>query len=179
MVCSFILLILLMAVQVLIPAPRYPSLLTIRLIPTKMFLMTNGFLNRIASVLCILNGTLLLTEFCYKQNIISETGNAEYLPSFTRLVLFLSLLRWSPMVAQFIISGFVYFLLLLLTLGEEFKCCPSPLQSLCCWVHETKYARTVLMLTAITVNSVIASVNIVSLNVLILVILTVTTHRRL
>ncbi|XP_043965362.1 adenylate cyclase type 8 [Gambusia affinis] len=89
MVCSFILLILLMAVQVLIPAPR-----------------------------------------------------------------------WSPMVAQFIISGFVYFLLLLLTLGEEFKCCPSPLQSLCCWVHETKYARTVLMLTAITVNSVIASVNI-------------------
>lgn len=77
------------------------------------------------------------------------------------------------MVVQFIISGFVYFLLLLLTLGEEFKRCPSPLQSLCCWVHETKYARTVLMLTAITVNSVIASVNIVSLNVLILVILTV------
>ncbi|XP_016536533.1 adenylate cyclase type 8 isoform X3 [Poecilia formosa] len=89
MVCSFILLILLMAVQVLIPAPR-----------------------------------------------------------------------WSPMVAQFIISVFVYFLLLLLTLGEEFKRCPSPLQSLCCWVHETKYARTVLMLTAITVNTVIASVNI-------------------
>ncbi|XP_014832164.1 PREDICTED: adenylate cyclase type 8-like isoform X3 [Poecilia mexicana] len=89
MVCSFILLILLMAVQVLIPAPR-----------------------------------------------------------------------WSPMVAQFIISVFVYFLLLLLTLGEEFKRCPSPLQSLCCWVHETKYARTFLMLTAITVNTVIASVNI-------------------
>ncbi|XP_054880138.1 adenylate cyclase type 8-like isoform X2 [Poeciliopsis prolifica] len=68
--------------------------------------------------------------------------------------------RWSPMVAQFIISGFVYFLLLLLTLGEEFKRCPSPLQSLCCWVHETKCARTLLMLTAITVNSVIASMNI-------------------
>ncbi|MEQ2267882.1 hypothetical protein XENORESO_011832, partial [Xenotaenia resolanae] len=89
MVCSFILLILLMAVQVLIPAPR-----------------------------------------------------------------------WCPMVAQFIISGCVYFLLMLLTLGEEFKHCPAPLQSLCCWVHETKYARTVLMLTAITVNSVIASVNV-------------------
>ncbi|MEQ2242895.1 hypothetical protein ILYODFUR_001566 [Ilyodon furcidens] len=89
MVCSFILLILLMAVQVLIPAPR-----------------------------------------------------------------------WCPMVAQFIIGGCVYFLLMLLTLGEEFKHCPAPLQSLCCWVHETKYARTVLMLTAITVNSVIASVNV-------------------
>ncbi|KAK5621326.1 hypothetical protein CRENBAI_009935 [Crenichthys baileyi] len=89
MVCSFILLILLMAIQVLIPAPR-----------------------------------------------------------------------WFPMVAQFIISGCVYFLLMLLTLGEEFKHCPTPLQSLCCWVHETKYARTVLMLTAITVNSVIASVNV-------------------
>uniref|UniRef100_A0A3Q3ALI7 adenylate cyclase n=1 Tax=Kryptolebias marmoratus TaxID=37003 RepID=A0A3Q3ALI7_KRYMA len=71
MVCSFVLLILLMAVQVLIPAPR----------------------------LC-------------------------------------------PMVAQFSFSGCVYFLLLLLTLGEEFKHCPAPLQSLCCWVHETKDART-------------------------------------
>ncbi|KAM4538188.1 adenylate cyclase type 8 [Fundulus diaphanus] len=89
MVCSFILVILLMAVQVLIPAPR----------------------------LCL-------------------------------------------MAAQFLLSGCVYFLLLLLTLGEEFKHCPAPLQALCCWVHETKYARTVLMLTAIAVNSVIASVNI-------------------
>ncbi|XP_035989750.1 adenylate cyclase type 8 isoform X2 [Fundulus heteroclitus] len=89
MVCSFILVILLMAVQVLIPAPR-----------------------------------LCLTA------------------------------------AQFLLSGCVYFLLLLLTLGEEFKHCPAPLQALCCWVHETKYARTVLMLTAIAVNSVIASVNI-------------------
>lgn len=70
--------------------------------------------------------------------------------------------RLCLMVAQFIISGSVYFLLLLLTLGEEFKHCPAPLQSLCCWVHETKYARTVLMLTAISVNFVIASVNVVS-----------------
>ncbi|KAM6893552.1 adenylate cyclase type 8-like [Xenentodon cancila] len=89
MVCSFILLMLLMAVQVLIPAPR----------------------------------------FC-------------------------------PMLVQFIICGGVYFLLLLLTLGEEFKHCPTHLQSLCCWVHETKHARTLLMLTAITVNFGIASADI-------------------
>lgn len=69
------------------------------------------------------------------------------------------------MVAQFLVSVCVYLLLLLLTLGEEFKHCPAHLQSLCCWVHETKYARTVLMLTAIAVNSVIASVNIVSLDI--------------
>ncbi|KAM7375599.1 hypothetical protein PAMA_014619 [Pampus argenteus] len=89
MVCSFILLLLLMAVQVLIPAPR-----------------------------------------------------------------------WCLMVAQFVVSGGVYFLLLLLTLGEEFKCCPAPLQSLCCWIHETKNARTLLTLTAITVNFGVASSDI-------------------
>ncbi|KAM9333916.1 adenylate cyclase type 8 [Symphorus nematophorus] len=89
MVCSFILLLLLMSVQVLIPAPR----------------------------------------FC-------------------------------PMVAHFLVSGGVYFLLLLLTLGEEFKRCPAPLQSLCCWVHETKRARTLLTLTAITVNFGVASSDI-------------------
>ncbi|XP_071335672.1 adenylate cyclase type 8 isoform X2 [Trachinotus anak] len=89
MVCSFILLLLLMAVQVLIPAPR----------------------------LC-------------------------------------------PMVAQFLISGSIYSLLLLLTLGEEFKRCPAPLQSLCCWIHETKSVRTLLTLTAITVNFGVASSDI-------------------
>lgn len=67
------------------------------------------------------------------------------------------------MVAQFIFGGCIYFMLLLLTLGEEFKSCPAKLQSLCCWVHETKDARTLLTLTAITVNSVIATVDIVSL----------------
>lgn len=67
------------------------------------------------------------------------------------------------MVAQFVISGGVYSLLLLLTLGEEFKRCPAPLQSLCCWVHETKAARTLLTLTAITVNFGVASSDIVSL----------------
>uniref|UniRef100_A0A8C6MHH2 Adenylate cyclase type 8 n=1 Tax=Nothobranchius furzeri TaxID=105023 RepID=A0A8C6MHH2_NOTFU len=71
--------------------------------------------------------------------------------------------RLIPMVVQFLVSGCIYFLLLLLTLGEEFKHCPAPLQSVCCWVHENKDARTMLMLTAITVNSVIATVDIVSL----------------
>lgn len=66
------------------------------------------------------------------------------------------------MVAQFLAGGSVYFLLLLLTLGEEFKHCPAPLQSLCCWVHETKLARTALMLTAISVNFGVASADIVS-----------------
>ncbi|XP_037552347.1 adenylate cyclase type 8 [Nematolebias whitei] len=89
MVCSFILLILLMAVQVLIPAPR----------------------------LC-------------------------------------------PMVVQLILGGCAYSLLLLLTLGEEFKRCPARVQSLCCWVHETKDARTLLTLTAITVNSVVVTMDI-------------------
>ncbi|XP_042260130.1 adenylate cyclase type 8-like isoform X1 [Thunnus maccoyii] len=89
MVCSFILLLLLMAVQVLIPAPR-----------------------------------------------------------------------WCPMVAQFVVGGSVHLLLLLLTLGEEFKRCPAPLQSLCCWIHETKNARTLLTLTAITVNFGVASSDI-------------------
>lgn len=66
------------------------------------------------------------------------------------------------MVAQFLAGGSVYILLLLLTLGEEFKHCPAPLQSLCCWVHETKLARTVLTLTAISVNFGVASADIVS-----------------
>ncbi len=72
------------------------------------------------------------------------------------------LLRFCLMVAQCVVSGGVYFLLLLLTLGEEFKRCPTPLQSLCCWVHETKRARTLLTLTAITVNFGVASSDIVS-----------------
>lgn len=67
------------------------------------------------------------------------------------------------MVVQFVVSGGIYFLLLLLTLGEEFKHCPAPLQSICCWVHENKSARMLLTLTAITVNFGIASADIVSL----------------
>lgn len=68
------------------------------------------------------------------------------------------------MAAQFVISVSVYLLLLLLSLGEEFKRCPAPLQSLCCWIHETKSARTLLTLTAITVNFGVASLDIVSLS---------------
>lgn len=67
------------------------------------------------------------------------------------------------MVVQLFLGGCAYFLLLLLTLGEEFKHCPARVQSLCCWVHETKDARTLLTLTAITVNSVVATMDIVSL----------------
>lgn len=67
------------------------------------------------------------------------------------------------MVVQFVVSGGIYFLLLLLTVGEEFKHCPAPLQSICCWVHENKSARMLLTLTAITVNFGIASADIVSL----------------
>lgn len=66
------------------------------------------------------------------------------------------------MVAQFLAGGSIYILLLLLTLGEEFKHCPAPLQSLCCWVHETKCARTILTLTAISINFGVASSDIVS-----------------
>nr|XP_004565695.2 adenylate cyclase type 8 isoform X2 [Maylandia zebra] len=68
--------------------------------------------------------------------------------------------RLCPMVVQFVVSGGIYFLLLLLTLGEEFKHCPAPLQSICCWVHENKSARMLLTLTAITVNFGITSADI-------------------
>ncbi|XP_068612677.1 adenylate cyclase type 8 [Brachionichthys hirsutus] len=68
--------------------------------------------------------------------------------------------RYRSMVAQCVASGGVYFLLLLLTLGEEFERCPAPLQSLCCWVHENKLARTALTLSAITVNFGVASSDI-------------------
>ncbi|XP_026157066.1 adenylate cyclase type 8 [Mastacembelus armatus] len=68
--------------------------------------------------------------------------------------------RLFPMVAQFVIGGSIYFLLLVLSLGEEFKHCPAPLQSLCCWIHETKSARMLLTLTAIAVNFGVASSDI-------------------
>ncbi|KAM9327671.1 adenylate cyclase type 8-like [Pholidichthys leucotaenia] len=68
--------------------------------------------------------------------------------------------RLVPMVVQFVVGSSIYVVLLLLTLGEEFKLCPAPLQALCCWIQETKRARTLLMLTAIAVNFGIASVNI-------------------
>ncbi|CAF95790.1 unnamed protein product, partial [Tetraodon nigroviridis] len=69
--------------------------------------------------------------------------------------------RIGPMVAQFLVAGGAYSLLLLLTLGEEFKCCPPALQSLCCWIHETEFARTLVTLAAVGVNFGIASADIV------------------
>ncbi|XP_062303434.1 adenylate cyclase type 8 [Osmerus eperlanus] len=68
--------------------------------------------------------------------------------------------RLFPMLLQFGVCVCVYVVLLVVTLAEEFKHCPASLQYLCCWVHETKSARTLLTLTAITVNMGVASVDI-------------------
>lgn len=65
------------------------------------------------------------------------------------------------MVVLVLVGGCVNAMLLVLTLGEEFKHCPPSLQSLCCWIHENEFTRTLVMLTAISVNFGIASVNIV------------------
>lgn len=66
------------------------------------------------------------------------------------------------MVIQFLVFLFVYMLLLLVTLAEEFKRSPPYLQHLCCWIHETKSIRNLLTLTAITINFGVASCDIVS-----------------
>ncbi len=66
------------------------------------------------------------------------------------------------MVIQFLVFLFVYMLLLLVTLAEEFKCSPPYLQHLCCWIHETKSIRNLLTLTAIAINFGVASCDIVS-----------------
>lgn len=113
MVCSFILSSLLMAVQVLIPAPRYA-----------------------AAPACPSSSGTVVDWFCRTPRVC-------------------------PMVAQFLAGGCVYALLLLLTLGEELKRCPPTLQSLCCWIHETEFARTLVTLAAIGVNFGIASADIV------------------
>lgn len=70
--------------------------------------------------------------------------------------------RICPMVIQFLVFLFVYMLLLLVTLAEEFKRSPPYLQHLCCWIHETKSIRNLLTLTAITINFGVASCDIVS-----------------
>uniref|UniRef100_A0A672R5T2 adenylate cyclase n=1 Tax=Sinocyclocheilus grahami TaxID=75366 RepID=A0A672R5T2_SINGR len=67
-----------------------------------------------------------------------------------------------PMVIQFLVFLFVYVLLLLVTLAEEFKRSPPYLQHLCCWIHETKSIRNLLTLTAIAINFGVASCDIVS-----------------
>uniref|UniRef100_A0A8C2DQN5 adenylate cyclase n=1 Tax=Cyprinus carpio TaxID=7962 RepID=A0A8C2DQN5_CYPCA len=67
-----------------------------------------------------------------------------------------------PMVIQFLVFLFVYMLLLLVTLAEEFKRSPPYLQHLCCLIHETKSIRHLLTLTAIAINFGVASCDIVS-----------------
>ncbi|KAG1971554.1 adenylate cyclase type [Pimephales promelas] len=69
-----------------------------------------------------------------------------------------------PMVIQFLVFLFVYMLLLLVTLAEEFKRCPPYLQHLCCWIHETKSIRNLLTLVAITINFGVASCDILWCN---------------
>uniref|UniRef100_A0A8C1B9D4 adenylate cyclase n=1 Tax=Cyprinus carpio carpio TaxID=630221 RepID=A0A8C1B9D4_CYPCA len=69
-----------------------------------------------------------------------------------------------PMVIQFLVFLLVYVLLLLVTLAEEFKHSPPYLQHLCCWIHETKYIRNLLTLTAIAINFGVASCDIVKSN---------------
>uniref|UniRef100_A0A8C1GNF6 adenylate cyclase n=1 Tax=Cyprinus carpio TaxID=7962 RepID=A0A8C1GNF6_CYPCA len=69
-----------------------------------------------------------------------------------------------PMVIQFLVFLLVYVLLILVTLAEEFKHSPPYLQHLCCWIHETKYIRNLLTLTAIAINFGVASCDIVKSN---------------
>ncbi|KAK7142127.1 hypothetical protein R3I94_011733 [Phoxinus phoxinus] len=69
-----------------------------------------------------------------------------------------------PMVIQFLVFLFVYMLLLVVTLAEEFKRSPPYLQHLCCWIHETKSIRNLLTLTAITINFGVASCDILWCN---------------
>ncbi|TRY88305.1 hypothetical protein DNTS_016696 [Danionella cerebrum] len=69
-----------------------------------------------------------------------------------------------PMVIQFLVFLFIYMLLLLVTLAEEFKHSPSYLQHLCCWIHETKSIRNLLTLTAIAINFGVASCDILWCN---------------
>ncbi|XP_034153418.1 adenylate cyclase type 8 isoform X2 [Esox lucius] len=72
----------------------------------------------------------------------------------------ISAARMFPMLVQFGVCVCMYLLLLVLVLAEEFKRCPLALQFICCWVHETKSARTILTLTAVIINFGVASSDI-------------------
>ncbi|XP_036398029.1 adenylate cyclase type 8 [Megalops cyprinoides] len=65
-----------------------------------------------------------------------------------------------PMTLQFSLFLLGYALLLVVTLAEEFKCSPSFLLQLCCWIHETKSVRSLLTLAAIGLNVGVASSDI-------------------
>uniref|UniRef100_A0AAY4B6E8 adenylate cyclase n=1 Tax=Denticeps clupeoides TaxID=299321 RepID=A0AAY4B6E8_9TELE len=69
-----------------------------------------------------------------------------------------------PMVVLFSVFLLVYAMLLMVTLAEEFKCSPVPLQHLCCWIHETKSVRNILTLAAIGLNFGVASADILWCN---------------
>ncbi|XP_034383026.1 adenylate cyclase type 8 [Cyclopterus lumpus] len=69
--------------------------------------------------------------------------------------------RLFPAVIHFSVFLLVYMLLLMLALAEEFRCSPSLLQYLCCWIHENNSARNLLTLTAIVLNFGLVSVDMV------------------
>ncbi|XP_076129258.1 adenylate cyclase type 8 [Alosa pseudoharengus] len=61
--------------------------------------------------------------------------------------------RLLPLVGQFGVFLLAHVLLLVVTLAEEFKQATAPLQTLCCWVHENNSVRNAVIITAITLNS--------------------------
>ncbi|KAM8831559.1 adenylate cyclase type 8-like isoform 2-T3 [Spinachia spinachia] len=69
--------------------------------------------------------------------------------------------RLFPAVVQFSVFLFVYLLLLLLALAEEFRSTPSSLQEVCCWIHENNSARNLLTLAAIAINFGLVSTDMV------------------
>uniref|UniRef100_W5KGD3 adenylate cyclase n=1 Tax=Astyanax mexicanus TaxID=7994 RepID=W5KGD3_ASTMX len=71
--------------------------------------------------------------------------------------------RLYPTVVQFGLVLLSYMLLLVMTLAEEFKQSPAALQQLCCWIHENNSMRSLLTVTAITINFGMASADMVSI----------------
>ncbi|KAK9531559.1 hypothetical protein VZT92_010978 [Zoarces viviparus] len=69
--------------------------------------------------------------------------------------------RLFPAVLQFSVFLLIYVLLLLLALAEEFRCTPSSLQQVCCWIHENNSARNILTLTAIVINFGLVSTDMI------------------
>ncbi|XP_049339947.1 adenylate cyclase type 8 isoform X1 [Astyanax mexicanus] len=74
--------------------------------------------------------------------------------------------RLYPTVVQFGLVLLSYMLLLVMTLAEEFKQSPAALQQLCCWIHENNSMRSLLTVTAITINFGMASADMVWCNFL-------------
>ncbi|XP_062858612.1 adenylate cyclase type 8 [Trichomycterus rosablanca] len=72
--------------------------------------------------------------------------------------------RLFPVLVQFGVVLMGYLLLLLIVLAEEFKCSPSPLQRLCCFIHENNGVRCLLTITAVAMNFGMASADMVWCN---------------